>query len=35
MMLYVYEGDFAIGYMDENNRFVRFVTPVRAELLTN
>ncbi len=31
-MLYVYEGGFAIGYMD-GERLVRFVTPIRADLL--
>ncbi len=31
-MLYVYENGFAIGYMD-GDRFVRFLTPIRAEML--
>lgn len=31
-MLYVYENDLAIGYMD-GERFVRFLTPIRAALL--
>ena len=32
-MLYVFEGGFAVGYMD-GNRLVRFVTPIRAEVIS-
>jgi len=31
-MLYIYENDYAIGYMD-GDRFVRFLTPLRAEMV--
>jgi len=31
-MIYVYENEYAIGYMD-GDRFVRFLTPIRAEMV--
>lgn len=31
-MLYVYDGAFAIGYMD-GERFVPFASPIRADML--
>lgn len=33
-MLYAYENGFAIGYMD-GERLVRFLTPIRAQMLAN
>ena len=32
-MLYVYENEYAIGYMD-GDRLVRFLTPIRAEMVS-
>lgn len=34
MLNYVYENGYAIGYMN-GERFVRFLTPIKAELLAN
>lgn len=33
MIQYVYEGDYAIGYMD-GAHFVRFPTPIPANILS-